>query len=369
MTRHYFAGANTPHGFFGYYDDILPAVGTNKKIYIKGGSGTGKSTLMKKTAGIFAKKDYNIEYFHCTNDAESIDGINVVGAGIAVVDGTNPHPADPKLPCATDEIFNASDYLDKAYISENKTQLTELLSEKKGYYDRAYGYLNAAYEVYQLNEQLYRNALNWSALNVKTLEILKLFDETEPVSRTAWNRRLFTAAITPDGVKSLADSSLKAGRTYILNGIGAMGIFEMLDTVQRNANLMGLDTISFKSPLAPDKTGHLYMRELDTAFISANRYHEYEAVNAEQINFTELLNRDILVKHQGEIDYNSEIFDELLKRAIVTMAASKSFHSQIEGIYSEGMDFKRMHRAYDAVLEWLLEEPATQTPTLPYSSA
>jgi hypothetical protein len=157
-------------------------------------------------------------------------------------------------------------------------------------------------------------------------------------------------------VKSLADTALKAGKTYLLNGIGAMGIFDMSDTVQRAASLMGLDTVSFKSPLAPEKTGHLYIPALDTAFVTANRYHEYTAKgDVTHIDFEEFLDESKLDKYAGEIDYNSGIFDELLQRAIRTMAGSKALHLQIEAVYSEGMDFKRMHRAYDKVLEWLME--------------
>ena len=356
MTRHYFAGANTPHGFFSYYDNIIPFANTNKKIYIKGGSGTGKSTLMKKTAGIFGKRGCHTEYFHCSNDAESIDGVNITDLGIAVVDGTAPHPADPRLPAAKDEIFNASDFLDKDYIRQNKSKLTELLAEKKAYYDRAYGYLNAANEVYCLNEALYESAVDWAWLNAGCLEILKLFNNTNLTKRKAWNRKLFAAAITPEGVKSLADSALKADKTYILNGIGAMGIFEMLDTLQRSANITGLDTTSFKSPLAPEKTEHLYISAPDIAMVTSNRYHEFDCEGeVEIINFEEFLDESKLLQYAGEINYNGGIFDELLQRAIRMMSASKALHLQIEAVYSEGMDFKRMHRAYDKVLEWLCE--------------
>ena len=46
----YFPGANTPEGFYSYYSDILKPDETEHKIILKGGPGTGKSSLMKKTA-------------------------------------------------------------------------------------------------------------------------------------------------------------------------------------------------------------------------------------------------------------------------------------------------------------------------------
>jgi hypothetical protein len=347
---HYFAGANTPAGFFSYFDNIISYAETNKKIYIKGGSGTGKSTLMNKTAVFFEAKGYNTEYFHCSNDAESIDGINIIGAGIAVVDGTSPHPADPRLSFVKDEIFNASDFLDKDYINENRENLIKFSAEKKNYYGKAYSYLSAAYEIYKINERLYKEKLDSAVINAKILDVLKIFKEIKPLKRKAWDRKLFITAITPDGIKSYAESALKAGKTYILNGIGVMGIFEMLDCVQKTANLYGLDTISFKSPLAPDKTGHLYIPALNIAFVSTNKYHIFNCTEAaEHINFGEL--SDV----SDELTYNSNMFDELLQKAINMMQESKLMHNKMEDIYSKGMDFEGMHRVYNGVLEWLGE--------------
>ncbi|MCL2698208.1 MAG: ATPase [Oscillospiraceae bacterium] len=357
MSKHYFAGANTPAGFFSYYDNILPPGDTNRKIYIKGGSGTGKSTLMKKTAGIFEKRGFTAEYFHCSNDAKSLDGISILEAGIAVVDGTSPHPADPQLPAAIDEIFNASDFLDTAYIKENKDSLTELLTEKKALYERAYGYLSSAIEIHRLNEIVYENTLDFGALNTRILEVLRIFDGVKPnnAERGGSDRKLFATAITPDGIKSLVNSALKAEKIYVLNGAGAMGITVMLDSVQKNANLHGLNTVSLKSPLNPVNTEHLYIPGLDTAFITSNRYHEAAIeTEAEKIDFKAFLNTEVS-RIDSEIDYNNGIFDELLKKAIKTMAQAKSVHLKIEEVYSEAMDFKRMHRAYDKILEDMFE--------------
>jgi hypothetical protein len=358
MSRHFFAGANTPQGFYNCFGSIIPFEKINKKVYIKGGSGTGKSTLMKKTAEHFEKKGFYAEYFHCSNDADSLDGVNITdlagspSPGIAVVDATAPHPADPQIPAAIDEIFNAADFLDKEYIRENKERLLGLSAEKKGLYDRAYGYLRAAGEVYALSGKIYESVLKTPALNGFIFESLQVFEDRKPSFKKARDRALFATSITPDGLKSLADSALKAGKTYVLSGTGAMGITSFIEIMQINANLLGLDTISFKSPMNPDETEHLYIRELDIAYVTSNRYHAFEG---EAVEFEEFMPPEKLGRHAGELSYNDGIFDELLQKAIRTMATSKDVHRRIEEVYTEGMDFKRMHRAYDKVLEYLSE--------------
>ncbi|MCL2077542.1 MAG: hypothetical protein FWH08_03950 [Oscillospiraceae bacterium] len=361
MSRNYFAGANTPDGFFSYFDHIITLEKTNKKVYIKGGSGTGKSTLIKKTGELFEQKGHYTEYFFCSNDAESLDGVSMPKLGIAVVDATAPHPSDPQIPAATDEIFNAADFLDKSYIRQNKTHLSQMLAEKKGLYQRAYGYLGAAYGIYKLSENIFAQTLNEAALNKRVFELLSLFDGIKPGSHNARDRKLFATAITPEGIKSVIHSALAAEKIYLINGMGVTGTAETLfDLVQRYANFLGMDTVSFKSPLEPQKTEHLLIPALNAAFITSNRYHELSGeiskqALSEEINLEEFSDPAILEKYSGELSYNGGLFDELLQKAIRTMAASKDIHLKVEAIYAEGMDFKRMHRAYNKVLEELSE--------------
>ncbi|MCL2108146.1 MAG: hypothetical protein FWH20_02220 [Oscillospiraceae bacterium] len=361
MPRNFFAGANTPSGFFGHYENIIAFENINRKIYIKGGSGTGKSTLIKKTADYFFKKsggNIYAELFYCSNDAESLDGVSFPELGVAAVDATSPHPADPQLPGAIDEIFNAADYLDKAYIKENKQILTELYLEKKALYNRAYGYLRAAAEIHKLNSGLYANALNKAALNQLIAELLRIFKDCKPTTAAADNRELFATAITPEGVKSFINSALDADKTYVLQGSGAMGITETLEILQKAANLSGCDTVSFKSPLEPAKIEHLYISMpdggRDIAFTTSNKYHEHkrdEERDSSEIDFAELLDTAKMKQQGAQIKYNSEIFGELLQKCIGTMAASKELHLKVEEIYAEGMDFKRMSRGFYRFLE------------------
>ncbi|MCL1822979.1 MAG: hypothetical protein FWG44_02130 [Oscillospiraceae bacterium] len=351
MSKHYFAGANTPDGFYSCFNNILPLSKTNKKIYIKGGSGTGKSTLMKRTAALFEEKGHKTETFHCSNDAESIDGISIPDCGIAVVDATAPHPADPQMPVVIDEIFDTAVFLDNRALSGHKKQLIEYSTDKKATYERAYGYLKAARNIHCLNEKIYRSALNQGALNSYIVETLKIFSDTNANGRNAVNRELFATAITPDGLKSLISSALGAGKTYILNNEEATGTNDFLKAVQSKVNLLALDTVSFKCPLEPEKTEHLYIPLLDIAFITSNQYHRYEPEREnEKIYFKAFLNTQELEKYKSEIDYNRGIFDGLLQKAVRTMAAAKEIHAEIENIYGAAMDFKKMNKAYDGVL-------------------
>ena len=118
--RHFFLGGNTPKGFFSYYDYIISQESARKIYCIKGGPGTGKSTFMKKIADAAVKKGADVEYAHCSSDPDSLDGVIIKPANIALVDGTSPHIVDPKTPGAVDTIIHLGDCWDADAIARHK---------------------------------------------------------------------------------------------------------------------------------------------------------------------------------------------------------------------------------------------------------
>ena len=60
----YFLGNNSGSGFWNEYDGELKRM--DKVALIKGGSGTGKSTIMKKIAAFAQKNGQDIEIWHCS---------------------------------------------------------------------------------------------------------------------------------------------------------------------------------------------------------------------------------------------------------------------------------------------------------------
>ena len=73
--RYYFPGGNTPEGFVSYYRDIMPQSEAARIFCIKGGPGTGKSTLMKQIGEHYIDEGMDVDLLKCSSDPASLDGI------------------------------------------------------------------------------------------------------------------------------------------------------------------------------------------------------------------------------------------------------------------------------------------------------
>ena len=137
----YFAASNTKDGFVSYFDEIFGEDDCDRVYILKGGPGCGKSTFMKKLAKCAEDNGYSCEYFHCSSDPESLDGVIIKEKRIAVIDGTSPHTVEPVLSGVRETIIDLGRAWDTDKLYENKEALQQLNSQKKKCYKDAYSSL------------------------------------------------------------------------------------------------------------------------------------------------------------------------------------------------------------------------------------
>ncbi|MCL2495055.1 MAG: hypothetical protein FWE98_05300 [Oscillospiraceae bacterium] len=352
MSRHFFPGGNTPAGFFTYFNNI--AFPGEKTIYLKGASGCGKSTFMRRAAAAFGARGMEAEFFHCSNDPASLDGLRIPAANLCIVDATAPHVQDPALPVARDVLFNMAAFIDPRIVEPHREELARLAQVKKRCYTSAYGYLAAAWAVYQNNMRIYEQFLDRGKLNAAILEALPLLEKAKPSGRAGRERRLFAAALTPEGFKTTLDSLTDHARVFLLRGEPGMGIDIFLERIRDAALLRGLDCESLCCPLAPGTPEHLIIPKLDLGFFTKSRLWPAEfPAHAREIDFFALLGEGVEA-HREALDYNDAMFDELAGRAVKTLAVQREAHDRVEEIYIAGMDFAALDKACGEMLEGLL---------------
>lgn len=101
-VKHRFLGGATPAGPM----DCIPSLtkGLQRRVFLKGRPGTGKSTLLKQLASAAQNKGFDTEIYHCGFDPDSLDMVILRELGTAVIDTTAPHEYFPNE--ESDEIFD-----------------------------------------------------------------------------------------------------------------------------------------------------------------------------------------------------------------------------------------------------------------------
>nr|WP_300093375.1 P-loop NTPase fold protein [Sedimentibacter sp.] len=347
--KHFFAGSNTSHGFFSYFDHILKT-DEAKHIYIlKGGPGVGKSTFMKKFAQEMLKKGYSAEFVHCSSDNESLDGVVIPELKISLIDGTAPHTVDPSIPGAVDEIINLGIYLDQSSLEKHRAQIMQLIKSTSRLYKSAYRYLEAAGIIWEEINSIYDQYMNQDEFNSMVNKAKEmLFQDTPQSIKKGKMRKLFSESYTSVGYVNYTPS-LSSGRIiWAVVGEDTNYTSLFLNAIAEEASDKGMNTECFFRPLDPTRLQHLFIPEKNLFIMSAETsmsIHYDEVFDMHLIMDTESIKTRI-----SEIENNLHMHDILVKNALEKLAASKKAHELLEIFYVNSMNFNGADECFNSVI-------------------
>ena len=271
---HYFAGGNTARGYFSLYDSNF--AGLEKVFILKGGPGTGKSTLMKKIASDWQEKGQDVEYIHCSSDPESIDGIIFRGLKMGIVDGTEPHVMEPKAPGAIEEYVNLGDAWNSQQLSMEKVDIVRLMDERKEAYNQAYQAYASALAVHDEWEEVYIANMDFEKLNALTEKLKWTFFGDIFLNKKADVRHRFLGAATPIGaVDHVPNLTEGIRKRYFLKGRPGSGKSTLLKKLASAAENRGFDVEIYHCGFDPNSLDMVILRELGITIFDSTAPHEY----------------------------------------------------------------------------------------------
>ncbi|UOQ94497.1 PRK06851 family protein [Halobacillus shinanisalinarum] len=159
VVKRRFFGASTPQGVVDYIPNLTEDL--DKRYFIKGRAGTGKSTILKKIAAAGENLGFNVEIYHCGFDPLSLDMVIIRELGFCVFDSTDPHEYFPDR--EGDEIVDV--YAEAVTPGTDEKYADEIDNLTRGY--KSYMKEGVAYlkEAKQHDDELafiYRDAVNTS---------------------------------------------------------------------------------------------------------------------------------------------------------------------------------------------------------------
>lgn len=348
----FFLGASTPSGFHSLFSELYSPEDGWKLYIIKGGPGTGKSTLMKKVAAQCEKQGRYYEKIHCSSDPESLDAVIIPSLKISIADGTAPHILEPRFPGVCEKIIDLGAFRDDGILMKNRDEIIELTKKNSEQHRKCITFLAAA-----------RGANNDTAsVAVSALRIGKVhkFAEklTESKLRSKSNsesilKKRFLSALTPNGLTIFRDSfSAFCENKVILNDSFGCASSVILKVIALKAASLGIEGILCTCPMSPEiKPEHLIFPELSLGFYTSNRHHPDDFKDTLNIDCGRLYDTDILSRHKNRIAFNNRSSDELLSEGIRKLEDAKKLHDELERYYINAMDFTEMQIFTEKLLE------------------
>lgn len=357
--RKLFPGGNTAQGFHSFYDFISPPE-PNRVYIIKGGPGTGKSTLMREIGLAVHKEGFAVELHMCSSDNDSLDAVALPSLKVSVLDGTSPHVVDPKCPGAIDEIINLGSCWDTAHLRHFRQPISRLYSEISHLFAQAYHYLRAANQLLEEREGWIKSIQpDWkrkvcTQVSQIARQILEanLSHEGKPLGWPG-GRHLFASAISPQGVvNTLASLVDGVERLVVIRGSLRSARILAVKTFGYYSLARGYHTEMFHCSLRPQDIEHLIIQPISLAIFSADWYldlHLPMNLVPIEIDLDRLLNVDSQQLPQA-YSRAQGLMVTCLEKGIELIHQAKERHDELEQYYIQSMDFAKVREYKEAIL-------------------
>ena len=316
---HRFPGSNTTEGFYPMYKEGLRDMA--RVFILKGGPGTGKSTLMKKIAGNLTERGYDVEMWQCSSDNESVDGVIVRALQIAVVDGTAPHTVDPVYPGAVDEIINLGDHWNREMLAESREDIVRLTEEISENFQQAYEMLaeyKVLYDDFAMENSVGEKRIT-SLANDVICDVFG-YDLSEI-------KHFFASAVTPNGwVGYNQELSADVRRRFVIKSANRYDVHLFLRQIEDAAVLRGHDIDIYHSTFAPDCYEMIVLPRIGFAFVDGSAPDLRSLPQDQTVEISAVQAADSQRRQK-------------LEQAVNYIAKAKSLHNDLEDYYVKAMNF------------------------------
>ncbi len=347
---HLFAAANTSHGFVSFFEQVFCRDGMNKIYILKGGPGTGKSTIMKKYGEAAAKKGYTPIYYHCSSDPDSLDGVTVKETGISILDGTSPHVFDPVYPGVRDFYVNLSEAWNTDILAKRGDEIMTLADKKRDCYKSAYRLLEAAgsieKEMYAASSAFVDHEKIKGFVRRFAHKYIRKTSQKEGITTTLVSAvsskgyiRYFTFEKLADTVFFVRDSKLASRFLFK----------ELAYTVKKS----GVNAVFTATPENPDTVCGIYIPGLS---ISVSLYDTDIAEKLEKsgktvkvINSARFIDAEIYKSVRQKYKFAEKCLESITAEALSELALAGEYHGELEKIYISATDYSIVNKLAESI--------------------
>lgn len=350
----YFLGANSPSGFVSFFDELYSPEKGYRCFIIKGGPGTGKSTMMKELADEIEKRGFEVHRIHCSSDPDSLDAIKCDELKLSVADGTSPHVIEPLFPGAVESIINLGEAWNDSELRSEREKIMSTVRANSACHARCVRFLKTAGLLTADSHRLAEKAV----YEEKTALYVKRFIKRnlKSTGKTGNESKIFLSAVTPKGVIFYNDT-VKSFANQIIEIDDNIGLVSsmLIENLRVSALKSGADVITGYCPLDPTgRPEHIIIPDISVAFVRRHSYYG-DTESTRTIHARRFTDNGLLSLQKQKLAFNKKAADEMINEAVVSLKQAKKIHDELEEIYISAMDFDKLDRIKKQTVKRIFE--------------
>lgn len=351
MKESYFLGSSGKNGFFSCFGQLTPKIEGQYTYIIKGGPGTGKSSLMKKLADEIESNDIDCERILCSSDPDSLDGVIFPSLRVSICDGTSPHTLDPDYPGATGEIINLGECWNKNILFQNKEKIIELTDKNKACHKRSRKFIESAFSIFDDGRKICLDCLNEEQLLRYAGRISARFLK-KPSGRVGLEKTRLLEAVTPKGYIFL-DETVNAlcDKVVVFEDDFGAAAQILIEEIRTYALASGFSVISSPEIGNERKLRHIIIKELSLAFITKDKLCENRVAASKTVSLRRFYDTDSLRAHKARLSFCKKAALELMEEAVIALRDAKEIHDELENCYIPAMDYGKIQKIRESLFE------------------
>lgn len=349
----YYLGSHTADGFVSHFSKCYNPKDGFKTYILKGGPGTGKSSLMKKAAFTAEDKGLEAVLCLCSSDPTSLDAIIFPEIKTVILDGTAPHVVEPTIPGVCEQIVNLGEAFKANGFEGNENKISELMRLGSECHKAAAGYLSAAGKLLGDERRIAREFVDSEKL-IKFAN--KLAEQIIPLCKNAplgTTEPRFISAPTVSGCAFYGETLFAEAQniTVIEDRHRAVAPF-VLDIVKQRAIENGFDVIALHNPFLPSlPLDHIIIPRLKAAVCTHSNYTDLSPyVSSRMVHSRRFYDMSGLKAARSRLKFDRRAADEMIDSSVLQITKAKEIHDLLERYYISAIDFSVTNSITDRLI-------------------
>ncbi len=351
----FFFGANNKAKYYSLYGEVYSPYEKGNHIILKGGPGTGKSTMMKKIAKRLEEKGLFTERGYCSADPHSLDIVFAPEINFSILDGTAPHTFDPVLPGVYEHIADLSCAWNKNILQEYANEIGEKQKENKFLHKKTADFLKAAATVDTESAVICNDYLDIEKLQRYAGRLSRRLIPKKKNAHKGRTHTRFLSGITPDGVLTQYDTVVALSEKIVTidDEYSVCSPF-IAEVIAAEAVNNGYDIYKCYCPLFPShKVEHIIIPELNLTVFAQNSYHNSLTGDIKSVNVQRFYEKDGISQNKEKLRFQSIAKRELIEEAVKNLSKALSVHDELEKYYIQAIDFTKIDEISHTLLKSL----------------